>query len=291
MSASPLRQSSEPYAFERHVEDDVRRRQGLLRVGAHHRVERGAHQAEHRRADGLLIAEVAHVHRDDMARAHGADDVGRDVVHRAAIDQHLVVHLDRRKDARQRHGGAHRGRQQAAIDHDGLRRLEVHGHHAERRRQRVERRRVEVGRRDARDQQVHLLAVVERRRQHQALLEPELQPRRVRPGVGLAPDVLERVRGRPEHFVPVDRPEHRLDLVRAHATGEGAADEAAHAGARRDVDRDVVFLEPPNHADVRDAARAAAPEGDADLGALLRVDGKRASRRRAEVRGVRASTG
>ena len=46
--------------------------------------------------------------------------------------------------------------------------------------------------------------------------------------------------------------------------GERAADQAAHARAGGHVDRDVVLLEPADHADVRDAARAAAAEGDAD---------------------------
>ena len=62
------------------------------------------------------------------------------------------------------------------------------------------------------------------------------------------------------------RSQHVLDLGRAHAGGERAADEAAHARAGGDVDRDVMLLEPADDADVRDAARAAAAEGDADGG-------------------------
>ena len=49
-----------------------------------------------------------------------------------------------------------------------------------------------------------------------------------------------------------------------HAGREGAADQTAHAGAGGDVDRNVVLLEPLDHADVRDAAGAAAAERDAN---------------------------
>ena len=43
-----------------------------------------------------------------------------------------------------------------------------------------------------------------------------------------------------------------------------AADEPAHAGAGDQVDRDAMLLEPAHDADVRQSARAAAAECDAD---------------------------
>src|SRR5262245_12800780 len=87
--------------------------------------------------------------------------------------------------------------------------------------------------------------------------------RRIGPRVALAPDVLERKVRRVEHHRPVDAGKHRFDLIRRHAAGVRAADEAAHAGARQNVDWDAVLLEPAEHADVRDAARAAAAKGHA----------------------------
>ena len=67
----------------------------------------------------------------------------------------------------------------------------VDGHSPERRRQLVEVLNVEVRRGDAAEQQLDLLAVVQRGRRHDAALEPELEARRIGAGVGLAPDVLE----------------------------------------------------------------------------------------------------
>ena len=115
-----------------------------------------------------------------------------------------------------------------------------------------------------RHQQVDLLAVVQRGRRDDAAREAELEARRVGARVGLAADVLEGERRGPEHLIPVQALQHLVDLGRAHAAGEGAADQAAHAGAGRDVDRNVVLFEPANDADVRDAAGAAAAERDAD---------------------------
>ena len=78
---------------------------------------------------------------------------------------------------------------------------------------------------------------------------------------------------------------HGVELGRVHAGGEGAADQAAHAGAGGDVDRDAVLLEPADDADVGDAAGAAAAERDPD-GRPRRVahDLRRAIRRRRRPR-------
>ena len=58
--------------------------------------------------------------------------------------------------------------------------------------------------------------------------------------------------------------QHVVELGGVHAGGERAADQPAHARAGGHVDRDAVLLEPADDADVRDAARAAAAERDAD---------------------------
>ena len=60
-------------------------------------------------------------------------------------------------------------------------------------------------------------------------------------------------------------PSSVFDLVRRHAGGIRAADEAAHAGAGDEIDGDAMFFEPAEHADVGEAAGAAAAERDADL--------------------------
>ena len=103
--------------------------------------------------------------------------------------------------------------------------------------------------------------------------QPELESRRVGPAVGLPANILEREAGGPEHRVPVEVLQHRVDLGGVHPGGERAADQPAHAGAGRHVDRDAMLLEPLDDANMRDAAGAAAAEGYADRGAvLLRFD-------------------
>src|SRR5439155_13740247 len=82
-------------------------------------------------------------------------------------------------------------------------------------------------------------------------------------------DVLEAEAGGAEQFVPVEALEQRGELGGVHPRGKPAADQAAHARARRQVDRDAMFLEPLDDPDVRNAARAAAAERDADAGPRL----------------------
>ena len=81
--------------------------------------------------------------------------------------------------------------------------------------------------------------------------------------------------------------EHVVELGGVHAGGERAADQPAHARAGGHVDRDAMLLEPPDDADVRDAARAAAAERHADRRPLAvgRVS------RRLTILGERGRTG
>ena len=222
----------------------------------------------HRVVDGLEIGQIADVDRDHAVGAHRPDHVGRDVVHGAAVDQHLAVALDRRKDQRQRHRRAQRRGQRTAIQRHRRGAEDVHGDGAERRRQRVERRDVVVGGGDPTDQQIHLLTVVEGGRGGDAAFQPELEARRIGARVGLAPDVLEGKARGAEHLVPVQALQHIVELGGVQAGGEGAADQATHAGAGGEVNRNAMVLEPADHADVRDTARAAAAERDADGGPL-----------------------
>ena len=117
----------------------------------------------------------------------------------------------------------------------------------------------------------------------EAVLEPKLELRGKFPLVLFAPEVLEAVwRVREEHQVPIRRLHQRFDFGRRHAGRVRPGNQPAHAGADDVVNRNVVFLEPFEHADVGDAAGAAAAERQADsrpgpgLGAIR----LRSSRRR-----------
>jgi hypothetical protein len=150
------------------------------------------------------------------------------------------------------------------IEHDLRGRDQVHGHRTERGREVVEVLDFVVRAGDPAEEQLHLLAVVQRGWRHDAVLDPELESGGVGPIVVLAADVLELEVGRAEHLVPVDVAEHRLELGGVHARSERAADQAAHAGAGGDIDRDAVLFEPADHSHVCDPAGAAAAKGHAD---------------------------
>ena len=134
----------------------------------HHDVDRLAHQPQHRTTDRARVSHVPDVDGDDDVGAHAAHDVGRHVVHRAAVDEHLAVALHRRKDPGQRHRGAHGRGERAVVQDDLLCRDEIDRDRAEGRGQLVEARDAAVRACDAREQEVHLLAVVERNGQGEA---------------------------------------------------------------------------------------------------------------------------
>jgi len=105
----------------------------------------------------------------------------------------------------------------------------------------------------------------------------------------LAPKRLQRVLDfAAKHPVPVDAGHHGADLGRRSACGVAAADKPAHAGAGDRIDRNPVFLEPFEHSDVCEPARAAAAERQPDAGParrLLRVrHGSSGGRQRGQVR-------
>ena len=250
--------------LERHVNHDVGGRERAPGRGTHHGVDRAPRDAEQRLAHAFGVGEIAHIDGNHAIRAHRLHDVRGDVVHRAAVDQHLAVHHGWRKDQRQRHRGAHGVGQRSPPHHDLLRRQQIHGHRAKRCRQIVEAFKLEIRRRDAAEHQFDVLAIVQRGRRHDAAFEAELQAGRIGPRVGLPPDVLVGKRRRPEQLIPVHVGDERLQLRRIHAAGEGAPDQSAHAGPRRQIDRDSVLLEPANDADVRDAAGASAAERHTD---------------------------
>ena len=59
-----------------------------------------------------------------------------------------------------------------------------------------------------------------------------------------------------------------LERVGVESVAEESADDRAHARARDDVDRDAQLFEHAQHADVRDAARAATAQHESDARSL-----------------------
>ena len=79
--------------------------------------------------------------------------------------------------------------------------------------------------------------------------------------------------------IPVGILHHRFDLRRAETAGVGAADQAAHAGAGEIVDGNAMLLEPPQQADMGDAARRAAAERQTQFRAWLLAEAPAVARR------------
>ena len=71
------------------------------------------------------------------------------------------------------------------------------------------------------------------------------------------------------HDRPLDVPHQGVELVMLVPQGVEAADEAAHAGARDDVDRDAEFFHIFDDAQMRKATGAAAGQDEAHRGAVL----------------------
>jgi hypothetical protein len=64
-----------------------------------------------------------------------------------------------------------------------------------------------------------------------------------------------------QRFIPVNAFSKFLHFRRRHAGGVHDANDAAHASAGKAVDRDVILLQPLDHADLCQAKRAATAEG------------------------------
>ena len=218
---------------------------------------------------------------DHDVGTHPADDVDGDVVEDAAIDEELVLDPDGNEHARQRHRRPQGVGQGAVLERHRLGRDQVGRDAAKRRGQLVEARQLGVLHGDRVEQQVDLLPFVEAARQLQSPFQSELQLRGVGALVLLAPEVLvtERRLTLEDHF-PVGAIQQRLDLAGRKPGGVGAADQTSHAGSGDHVDRDPVFLEPGQDADVREPAGAATPERQSDSragrrrtgGSLLRLE-------------------
>ena len=254
-------------SLEIRVDDEVGRLERSTRARRHHRVDRLSEQSEQRLHLFFLVTGIsADIDGNDDVSAELARHVGRHVVEHAAIDEQPVIPVHRCEHAGNRHRRAHRPRQRGLAEDDGFALAQIGRDRAVRRRKIVEGREIAVGERDAIEHERDLLPRIERAGQREAVFQPELELRRKLALVYLSSEGLVPV-GRigQEHQVPV-RGFHQLpDFSRSHSRRIGARDEAAHAGADDVVDRNVMFFEPLEHADVGDAPRAAATERQPDL--------------------------
>ncbi len=222
-----------------------------------------AHRRRQRLAPRQRRADVDDDHHVD---AHRARDVHRQVVHQAAVAQDVAVDLGGREHARHAHAGAQRHREIAVREHDRLAGFHVGGHGAERDRQVVEIVDVAHRQREATQQQLEA-AAGERtlRRAQLAGVQAEFEAGGDLEVLFLAP--LRQVGawhpGR-EQRVPVDVAQLALESVGAHAAGVESADDRAHRRAGDRIDADVLALQHLQHADMREPARAAAREHEAD---------------------------
>ena len=210
----------------------------------------------------------AHVDREHHVGPHGARDVHRQVAHQPAVTQEAPVHLERSHHPRDAHAGPQGIGQMAVIEDHHLAAPQVRGHGPERDRQAVEVAHARGLKSDRFEGEGDLLARDQPARQEQApVLETHLQIDQVA-GVVLLPAVAHVAARRTvvEQIVPVEIQEGAAHLRRGQARGVQPADDRSHAGAGDEVDRDPQLLEDLEDADVRDAARASAAQGEADPG-------------------------
>ncbi len=246
-----------------------------LRAVHHDGVDRAAHHRE-RRDVGSRRRVPRDVHRNHDVDVHLPRRPDGHVVEEPSVHEQAAVNRHRREDPRHRHRRPHGLGQDAAAEHDALGLVDVERHAAERRRQIVEGRERGVGQREAIDQKGDALPRVQAAWQPEPSADPEFDAGREGAPILLAPErlVLERRLGR-QHGVPAGFAGHGADVAYGDSRGVRPADEAAHARAGHRVDRDAVLLEPLQHADVGQAARAPAAEREADARPRGDVRGRR----------------
>ena len=222
---------------------------------------------------GARLQREAHIGHDKDVRMHRPRHADGQILRQAAVDQQPAVQFDRREYAGRRHAGAHRDRQIALVEQHRLAGFQIGRHRAKRGRQQIEIGAVAERQGQLAQRLLQLLALNEALRQQDlAVLEAERQPHQKIAVVLLAPEGQIPARRRiAKRLLPVDRAHGGVDVVRRHAARVQSADDGAHAGAGDAVDGNLQVLEHLEHADVRDAARAAARQHQADPRAGGRV--------------------
>ena len=262
----------------------LRRQQRLLPLGVVH--DHDAAQLTGDRHEvgqfGARIERRSNIDRDEDVGTHALHHVHRQVVDDAAVHQQVTLEIDRREQARNRHAGAHRGGEVALRNDHRLAGDDVGRNRAERNRQLVEVLRLNAIARGRLQEKLDLLAADRAARQQRRLrTHAEFRSEQREVVVALAPIRAlgaDRVVG--EDVRPVQLPDLFFELVRRHTGCVQTADDRTHAGAGHVVDRNPQLFEYPDHADVRDAARAAAAKHESDARSIGR-------RRFAQVIGVR----
>ncbi len=207
------------------------------------------------------------IHRDENVHVRRKCGGDRQVLHQPAVNQPRTVLLDGAVDTRHGHGCANGTHEIAAIEHDRSRGLEVGRNGAERRRQCIEVFDVTHRQRVLPEHEHHALALDESRGEHEfAVLHAGIEIHEITVTLQLAANAeFAGERAVAEHLVPVERNHQRFNLRRAHAAGIKPADDRADARARDEIDRNPVFLEVFQHANMRGTARTAAAKDKSHL--------------------------
>ena len=207
----------------------------------------------------------AQLDRDHGVRIHGEDGLDWNVLHHAAICQHVAIDLHRSEHAGNRHGSAHRLGQRAVAQHNTFAAQHVGGDAAERNRQVVKAGDSRFGERDAVEQQSDALAGIETVRPVETVLQAQRsRNQEITPVLLPAIGKLRVNRLRQESFVPINFFGELLDLVRRHASGVHRPNDAAHAGSGNPVHRNVVLFHPSDHPDLGQSQRATTAEREAN---------------------------
>ena len=254
-------------AHVRHDEHVACAALGALRIphAERHRLRQHVHQ----RHDRITRLErVGHVAADQHVRAQGARVPRRQVAHHAAVDQDVRPELDGSEHARQRHAGADRVREKPPVQHHRLAGLEVGRDGRERDGEPTEI--VDAVRRPGEPGQELPDALTRHdalRKLDAAAIDREGEQQVIRGGLAIDRQVAP-VHGIGEQAKPVLAAHDRVELGRTVADRVQPAHDAAHTRSGDHVHRNARLLQHFQHADVREAARRASTQGNADLAGL-----------------------
>ena len=246
---------------------------------AEERAEVSADDGLERQADG-----------EDDVGLHIADGGGWEVVEDAAVDVFVAIHLKRLIDARERDGGANGIGQGASGKGDDLGVGEVGGDAAERDGKGVEVDAIVVAEEAAVEKGVEALVGEDGVAEGDTVTEADGEGVGEGAGVFAAAEGAAGVGGVEAEDLVEDAVVHDdFEAIDGSSGGVERADHAAHAGAGDDIDRDVVFFKPLEHADLGEGKGAAATERKADARAACGTGWRDGGRDRLE--GVAARRG